>query len=38
MSELITVILIIAAFACGWQSGASRQRESDRLDRHIGLR
>lgn len=37
MSELITVILIITAFAIGWQSGASRQRVSDRLDRYIGL-
>jgi len=38
MTELITVILIVAAFACGWQSGASRQRVSDRLDRYLGLR
>ncbi len=38
MTELITVIMIVTAFAIGWQSGASRQRVSDRLDRYIGLR
>lgn len=38
MSELIAVILIVTSFAIGWQSGASRQRISDRLDRYIGLR
>ena len=38
MTELVVVILIIASFAIGWQSGASRQRVADRLDRHIGLR
>ena len=38
MSEIITVILIVAAFFIGWQSGASRQRVSNRLDRYIGLK
>jgi len=38
MSELVVVILIVTAFAIGWQSGASRQRVSDRLDKYIGLR
>jgi hypothetical protein len=38
MTELITVILVVIGFAIGWQSGASRQRVSDRLDRYLGLR
>ena len=37
MTELITVILVVIGFAIGWQSGASRQRVVDRLDRYIGL-
>ena len=38
MTELVIVIMIVAAFACGWQSGASRQRVQDKLDRYLGLR
>lgn len=38
MNEIITVILIVTGFAIGWQSGASQQRVSNRLDRYIGLK